>query len=598
MMWAPIANNVISIAGPGALPGLVRRRCPGADGCAAFTADPGAAPRRSARPSASSSRCWSCCPYLRAAGFRFRPRFDFRGTGLGHTLRLGVWTVLFVVVNQVAYTVVVRLASGGTAPAACGHRGHAPRDGTGYTVYAAAFLFVMVPHAIVTVSLATAILPRLSAKAADGDLPGLARHAGRHAAHGARRRHPVRAAAARCWRYDAAEGALRLRRDRDDVRPLRAVDDPVRPGHRVLHRPLPDAARLLRPRAATARCSSSSARSPRPTSWWRSSWSQRATAAETSPALVLAYARVVRRRLGGLLRRAASPAGRAARPRTWSGSWSGCWSRPASPTGRRLGSSACALPGRGHDVSHAAGGRPAGRWSAPSTWSCSSRWPGAMRHHARSTTVLDTVAPPVRRGGTTPPRMGQRATGRGQACAEHTRPGDVLADRYRLTDLLTESEGGRFWRAFDSVLAARRRRAHHRLRRRAGPAAARGRADVRHGPRPADAAGARHRRGRRALLRGQRVGLGHQPRHPARRRRSALAAPVAAWIVAEVADTLALAHDARVAHGRLVPENVLIDHDGGGPADRLRRRRRPPRPARRAAPPPTSSTWSGSCTPP
>jgi putative peptidoglycan lipid II flippase len=41
-------------------------------------------------------------------------------------------------------------------------------------VYAAAFLFEMVPHAIITVSLATAILPRLSAKAADGDLAGLA----------------------------------------------------------------------------------------------------------------------------------------------------------------------------------------------------------------------------------------------------------------------------------------------------------------------------------------------------------------------------------------------------------------------------------------
>ncbi len=50
-------------------------------------------------------------PYLRAAGFRYRPRFDFRDTGLGHTLRLGVWTVLFVIVNQIAYTVVVRLAS-------------------------------------------------------------------------------------------------------------------------------------------------------------------------------------------------------------------------------------------------------------------------------------------------------------------------------------------------------------------------------------------------------------------------------------------------------------------------------------------------------
>src|SRR3954454_22765343 len=35
---------------------------------------------------------------------------------------------------------------------------------------------------------------------------------------------------------------------------------------------------------------------------------------------------------------------------------------------------------------------------------------------------------------------------------EHTRPGEVLAGRYRLSDLLTESAGGRFWRAFDSVL--------------------------------------------------------------------------------------------------------------------------------------------------
>lgn len=98
-------------------------------------------------------------PYLRKTGFLYRPRFDFRGTGLGHTLRLGVWTVLFVVVNQVAYTVVVRLASGGSA-----------EQGTGYTIYSQAFLLVMVPHSVVTVSLATAMLPRLSAHAAENDL--------------------------------------------------------------------------------------------------------------------------------------------------------------------------------------------------------------------------------------------------------------------------------------------------------------------------------------------------------------------------------------------------------------------------------------------
>ena len=68
-----------------------------------------------------------------------------------------------MIVNQVAYTVVVRLASSGTADAS---------DGTGYTIYSSAFLLVMAPHAIITVSLATAVLPRLSASAADGRLAG------------------------------------------------------------------------------------------------------------------------------------------------------------------------------------------------------------------------------------------------------------------------------------------------------------------------------------------------------------------------------------------------------------------------------------------
>ena len=90
-------------------------------------------------------------PYLRRAGFAYRPRLDLRGSGLGHTLRLGIWTVLFVVVNQIAYIVVQRLATGGAAESP---------DGTGFTVYSFSFLVVMVPHSIVTVSLATAMLPR------------------------------------------------------------------------------------------------------------------------------------------------------------------------------------------------------------------------------------------------------------------------------------------------------------------------------------------------------------------------------------------------------------------------------------------------------
>jgi putative peptidoglycan lipid II flippase len=164
MMWAPIANNVLSIAmlvtylvvfGPAADPQS-----------GAFTS--GRALLIGLGSTAGIlAQLLVLAPYLRAAGVSLRPRFDFRNSGLGHTLRLGVWTLLFVIVNQIAYFVVVRLASTGTA-AGTSH-------GTGYTVYSQAFLIIMVPHAIVTVSLATAILPRLSSYADVDDRRGLAR---------------------------------------------------------------------------------------------------------------------------------------------------------------------------------------------------------------------------------------------------------------------------------------------------------------------------------------------------------------------------------------------------------------------------------------
>ena len=158
MMWAPIANNVISV-GVLVVYLFVFGPAEGAEVFGAFT--PGQELLLGLGATLGIvAQFVVLLPYLRATGVRYRPRFDFRNTGLGHTLRLGVWTVLFVIVNQIAYSVVVRLASGGTASA---------DDGTGYTVYSYTFLIVMVPHSIVTVSLATAILPRLSERAAEGD---------------------------------------------------------------------------------------------------------------------------------------------------------------------------------------------------------------------------------------------------------------------------------------------------------------------------------------------------------------------------------------------------------------------------------------------
>ena len=163
MMWAPIANNVISVATL-VVYLVVFGAADGAERTAGYTSGQELLLGLGSTLGIAV-QLLVLLPYLRAAGFRYRPRFDFRDTGLGHTLRLGTWTVLFVIVNQLAYTVVVRLASTGT--------GTGDPEGTGYTVYSSAFLIVMVPHSIITVSLATAILPRLSRAAAEGDLASL-----------------------------------------------------------------------------------------------------------------------------------------------------------------------------------------------------------------------------------------------------------------------------------------------------------------------------------------------------------------------------------------------------------------------------------------
>jgi putative peptidoglycan lipid II flippase len=173
MMWAPIANNVVAVAV------LVTYL---------LALGPAEGPEKQGGFSAEAEALLGIgstigivvqllvlIPYLKAAGFRYRPRFDFRGNGLGHTLRLGVWTVLFVIVNQVAYTVVVRLASRGTVgpgtgPGGGGAGGPGGPEGTGYTIYSNSFLLTMVPHSIITVSLATAMLPLLSSYAAEGRL--------------------------------------------------------------------------------------------------------------------------------------------------------------------------------------------------------------------------------------------------------------------------------------------------------------------------------------------------------------------------------------------------------------------------------------------
>lgn len=140
------------------------------------------------------------------------------------------------------------------------------------------------------------------------------------------------------------------------------------------------------------------------------------------------------------------------------------------------------------------------------------------------------------------------------------RPGDVLADRYLLIDLLSEAGEGRFWRAHDRVLA--RHVAIHVLPTGTQRAqelldAARGCARLtdRRFLRVLDA----ETKGATSYVVTEwgtgtslQLMLEHAPLAPRR----------AAWMVGEAAGAMAAAHAVGVTHGRLAPENVLVDLSG------------------------------------
>ena len=159
MMWAPIANNVVSIAVL-----LIFLVVFGqTDTSAAFT------PGQEALLGIGSTlgvaaQAAILVPYLRAVGYRFQPRTDFRGVGLGHTFRLAKWTLGFVLVTQLALVVVNKVATAATIR----------EPGGGLAAYANAYAIWILPHSLITVSLATAMLPSASRLAAAGDLEGVA----------------------------------------------------------------------------------------------------------------------------------------------------------------------------------------------------------------------------------------------------------------------------------------------------------------------------------------------------------------------------------------------------------------------------------------
>ena len=97
-------------------------------------------------------------PSLRSLGFRWHLRFDWNHPAVRRLGKLALWVIVYVVANQVAYIVIIVFTGKFT---------------DGYQIYASAFILFQLPHAIVAVSIFTALLPPMSGRWTAGDIDGL-----------------------------------------------------------------------------------------------------------------------------------------------------------------------------------------------------------------------------------------------------------------------------------------------------------------------------------------------------------------------------------------------------------------------------------------
>ncbi|WP_153398855.1 murein biosynthesis integral membrane protein MurJ, partial [Ornithinicoccus halotolerans] len=162
-MWAPVANNIVAIAGI-----LVFRTLypEAADlGPGAWTAEMVWLLGGTATLGVVTQALVLMVPVWRS-GFRYRPRWGFRGVGLGTASRMAIWMLGVVGVSQAGMwlsTNVLNRASDIDELAA------------GKIVYENAFLFFILPHSLIATSLITAMFTRMSRAAHAEDLRELSR---------------------------------------------------------------------------------------------------------------------------------------------------------------------------------------------------------------------------------------------------------------------------------------------------------------------------------------------------------------------------------------------------------------------------------------
>jgi len=95
-------------------------------------------------------------PVVKRSGIKIRPKWGV--AGLGKSFSLAGWTLVYVLISQIGYLITVNVAT--TAAVESAKAGIT--TGVGFTPFKNAYLIMLLPYSIVTISIVTALLPHMS----------------------------------------------------------------------------------------------------------------------------------------------------------------------------------------------------------------------------------------------------------------------------------------------------------------------------------------------------------------------------------------------------------------------------------------------------
>ncbi|AOZ71994.1 hypothetical protein BK816_00695 [Boudabousia tangfeifanii] len=161
--WSPVINNVVSIAGLFYFVALYGWAPKGYFDPASLTANQIlviAIPTTLGIVLQAVALIWP----LKASGYQYKFTWGFRGYGLGEAFRVAAWTMASAAIYMVSIISVQMLASAAEGYAVANNLVVA-----GPAARANAFTIYMLPHSVITASVATALFAKVSRYAANGD---------------------------------------------------------------------------------------------------------------------------------------------------------------------------------------------------------------------------------------------------------------------------------------------------------------------------------------------------------------------------------------------------------------------------------------------